>query len=65
MQDHCPKCKGVSQRLRLNKIDFDTVNCNENVELVEKLGLRETPVIIDTDGKRYIGPNSANEYLNK
>ena len=65
VQDHCPKCKGVSQRLRLNKIDFDTVNCNENVELVEKLGLRETPVIIDTDGKRYIGPNSANEYLNK
>ena len=65
VQDHCPKCKGVSQRLRLNKIDFDTVNCNENVELVEKLGLRETPVIIDTNGKRYIGPNSANEYLNK
>ncbi len=65
VQDHCPKCKGVTQRLRLNKVDFDTVNCNENIELVEKLGLKETPVIIDTDGKRYIGANSANEYLNK
>ncbi len=65
VQEHCPKCKGVCQRLKLKKIDFVEVDCNLNIDLVTKLGLSETPVIIDEDGKRYVGANCASEYINE
>ncbi len=65
IQEHCPKCKGAEQRLRLNDVDYTTIDCNQNVELAKQLGLTETPTIIDTDGNRYVGANAALDYLNK
>ncbi len=63
VQDHCPKCKGAVQRLRLKGVEFKVVNCMENKQEAIDLGLTETPTIIDTDGKRYVGTNAASEYL--
>ncbi len=65
VQEHCPKCKGATQRLKLKKVDFVEVDCNKNKDLAIKLNLMETPTIIDEDGKRYVGANAASEYLNK
>ena len=63
VQDHCPKCKGAVQRLRLKGVEFKIVNCMENKQEAIDLGLTETPTIIDTNGKRYVGANAASEYL--
>ena len=63
VQDHCPKCKGAVQRLRLKGVEFEVVNCMENKQEAIDLGLTQTPTIIDTNGKRYVGANAANEYL--
>ena len=63
VQDHCPKCKGAVQRLRLKGVEFKVVNCMENKQEAIDLGLTETPTIIDTNGKRYVGANAASEYL--
>ena len=63
VQDHCPKCKGAEQRLRLKGINYDVVNCSEDTELARKLGVVETPTIIDTNGKWYAGANAAVDYL--
>lgn len=63
VQDHCPKCKGAEQRLRLKGINYNVVNCSVDTELARKLGVVETPTIIDTDGKWYAGANAAVDYL--
>ena len=63
VQDHCPKCKGAVQRLRLKGVEFKVVNCMENKQEAIDLGLIETPTIIDTNGKRYVGANAASEFL--
>ncbi len=63
VQDYCPRCRGAIQRLRLKGVDFNVVNCMENKEEAARLNLQETPTIIDTNGKRYVGLNAANEYL--
>ena len=63
VQDHCPKCRGAVQRLRLKGVEFEVVNCMENKQEAIDLGLTQTPTIIDTNGKRYVGANAANEYL--
>lgn len=63
VQDHCPKCKGVIQRLRLKGVEFREVNCLKNKQEAIDLGLTETPTIIDINGKRYVGANAASEYL--
>ena len=63
VQDHCPKCKGAVQRLRLKGVEFEVVNCMENKQEAIDLGLTQTPTIIDINGKRYVGANAANEYL--
>ena len=63
VQDHCPKCKGAEQRLRLKGINYNVVNCSVDTELAKKLGVVETPTIIDTDGKWYAGANAAVDYL--
>ena len=63
VQDHCPKCKGAEQRLKLKGINYDVVNCSVDTELARKLGVVETPTIIDTDGKWYAGANAAVDYL--
>ena len=63
VQDHCPKCRGAVQRLRLKGVEFKVVNCMENKQEAIDLGLIETPTIIDTNGKRYVGANAASEFL--
>ena len=63
VQDHCPKCKGAEQRLKLKGINYDVVNCSVDTELARKLGVVETPTIIDTNGKWYAGANAAVDYL--
>ncbi len=63
VQDHCPKCKGAEQRLKLKGINYNVVNCSVDTELAKKLGVVETPTIIDTDGKWYAGANAAVDYL--
>ena len=63
MQDHCPKCKGAQQRLKLKGINYNVVNCSVDTELAKKLGVVETPTIIDTDGKWYAGANATVDYL--
>lgn len=63
VQDHCPKCKGAEQRLKLKGISYNEINCSVDTELARKLGVVETPTIIDTDGKWYAGANAAVDYL--
>ena len=63
VQDHCPKCKGAEQRLKLKGISYNEVNCSVDTVLARKLGVVETPTIIDTDGKWYCGANAAVDYL--
>ena len=63
VQDHCPKCKGTEQRLKLKGISYNEINCSKDTELARKLGVVETPTIIDTDGKWYAGANAAVDYL--
>lgn len=63
VQDHCPKCKGAEQRLKLKGISYNEVNCSVDTELARKLGVVETPTIIDTNGKWYAGANAAVDYL--
>ena len=63
VQDHCPKCKGAEQRFQINNIEYKVVNCSENMDEARRLGLSETPTIIDPDGKRYVGANAAIEWL--
>lgn len=63
VQDHCPKCKGAQQRLKLKGINYNVVNCSVDTELAKKLGVVEAPTIIDTDGKWYAGANAAVDYL--
>ena len=63
VQDHCPKCKGAQQRLKLKGINYNVVNCSVDTELARKLGVVETPTIIDTNGKWYAGANAVVDYL--
>ncbi len=63
VQDHCPKCKGAVQRLRLKGFEFETINCMENQEEAISLGLTQTPTIIDSNGKRYEGANAASGFI--
>ena len=63
VQEHCPKCKGVEQRLDLNDVPYLLVNCSEHPELVEELDLVETPTLIDENGRRFVGANAAADYL--
>ena len=63
VQDHCPKCKGAEQRLQLSGIEHNVVNCTENMEEARRLGLSETPTIIDPDGTRFVGANAAADWM--
>ena len=63
VKDHCPKCKGAEQRFRLAKVEFDEVNCTENMDIARELGIQQTPTIIDPDGTRYVGDNAASEWM--
>ena len=63
VKDHCPKCKGAEQRFKLAKVEYEEVNCSENMDIARELGIQQTPTIIDPDGTRYVGDNAANEWL--
>ena len=62
VKDHCPKCKGAEQRVKLKNIDIQIINCSENMDLARELNIVQTPTII-ADGKRYEGEVEVNKYL--
>ncbi len=63
VKDHCPKCKGAEQRFRIANIKFETVNCSENMDIARKLGITQTPTIIDPNGTRYVGDTAAADWI--
>ncbi len=63
VQDHCPKCKGAEQRLQVSGVEFKTVNCSTDKDVIEAMDLTETPTIIDPDGTRYVGANAAIDWI--
>ena len=63
VQDHCPKCKGAEQRLQVSGIEHRIVNCTEDMSEAKKLGLTQTPTIIDPDGTRFEGETAAVEWM--
>ena len=63
VQDHCPKCKGAEQRLQVSGIEHKIVNCTENMDEAKRLGLVETPTLIDVDGTRFAGANAVVEWM--
>ena len=63
VKDHCPKCKGAEQKFKLSKVEFEVVNCSQNMDIARELNIQQTPTIIDPDGTRYVGDNAASEWL--
>ena len=63
VKDHCPKCKGAEQRLRLANVEYNEINCSQNMDIARELNIQQTPTIIDPDGTRYVGDNAA-EWMN-
>ena len=63
VKNHCPKCKGAEQRFRINKVEYNVVNCSEHMDIARELGITQTPTIIDPDGTRYIGEGAAVAWL--
>ena len=64
VKDHCPKCKGAEQKFKLAKIEYNLVNCSENMDLARELNIQQTPTIIDPDGTRYVGDTAAADWMN-
>ncbi len=62
-KDHCPKCKGAEQRFRLSNIEYNEVNCSQNMDIARALNILQTPTIIDPDGTRFEGDNAAVEWM--
>ena len=63
VKDHCPKCKGAEQRFKISKVQYNEVNCSQNMDIARELNIQQTPTIIDPDGTRYVGDNAAAEWL--
>ncbi len=63
IKDHCPKCKGAEQRIKLNKVKVEIINCSENMDIARKMNIQSTPTVIDTDGTRYIGEKDVYEWI--
>ena len=63
VKNHCPKCKGAEQRFKINKVEYNVVNCSEHMDIARELGITQTPTIIDPDGTRYIGEGAAVAWL--
>ncbi len=63
VKDHCPKCKGAEQRFKLAGIEYNEVNCSEDMETAKALNITQTPTIIDPDGTRYEGATAAIEWM--
>ncbi len=63
VKDHCPKCKGAEQRFRLAGLEYNEVNCSQNMDIARQLNILQTPTIIDPDGTRYEGDSAAVEWM--
>ena len=63
VKDHCPKCKGAEQKFKLAKIEYNVVNCSENMDVARQLNITQTPTIIDADGTRYTGDTAAADWM--
>ena len=64
-KDHCPKCKGAEQRFKLAGIEYNEINCSQNMDIARTLNIRQTPTIIDPDGTRYEGDTAAVDWMKK
>ena len=63
VKDHCPKCKGAEQRLRLANVEYNEINCSQNMDIARELNIQQTPTIIDPDGTRFVGDSAAAEWM--
>jgi ribonucleoside-triphosphate reductase len=63
VKDHCPKCKGAEQRFKLAGLEYNEVNCSQNMDIARELNIRQTPTIIDPDGTRYEGDTAAVDWI--
>ncbi|MBT4352839.1 NrdH-redoxin [archaeon] len=59
----CPHCRRLKSFLDENKVDYDTVNVDEDKEaskLVESInnGMRIIPTMVMPDGKSYTNPSN-------
>ena len=63
VKDHCPKCKGAEQRLRLANVEYNEINCSQNMDIARELNIQQTPTIIDPDGTRFVGDSAATEWM--
>jgi ribonucleoside-triphosphate reductase len=63
VKDHCPKCKGAEQRFKLAGLEYNEVNCSQNMDIARELNIRQTPTIIDPDGTRYEGDTAAVDWM--
>ena len=63
VKDHCPRCKGAEQRFKIANIEYETINCSQNMDIARELNIRQTPTIIDPDGTRYEGDTAAIDWL--
>ena len=64
-KDHCPKCKGAEQRFKLAGIEYNEINCSQNMDIARTLNIRQTPTIIAPDGTRYEGDTAAVDWMKK
>ena len=44
-------------------IDFDIINCSEDMTEADRLNLTETPTLIDPNGKMFTGANAVADWL--
>ena len=63
VKDHCPKCKGAEQRFKLAGLEYNEVNCSQNMDIARELNIQQTPTIIDPDGTRFVGDSAAAEWM--
>ncbi|MCR5103075.1 MAG: ribonucleoside triphosphate reductase [Eubacterium sp.] len=63
VKDHCPKCKGAEQRIKLRKIDIEVINCSQNMDIAREMNILTTPTIITQTGERIVGENEVNDFI--
>ena len=55
--NHCPKCREAIGKLDAAGVDYKLAAAEENIELVEKLGIYEAPTLVirpENEYKSYI-----------
>ena len=65
IKDHCPKCKGAEQRVKIKKLDIDIINCSENMDIAREFEILSTPTVIMPDGTRFVGEQAVYDWINK